>query len=123
MWGGRQQDPRAFSSLQSKRLISDPGASMQYRHGMKTVFACAVLVAMITRADAQGVAIIGEGLQSCQAWTDARRNRLDSGKSAWMLGMDGQTALTWVDGYCRDHPASNIASAGIAFVQAHPRGQ
>jgi hypothetical protein len=93
-------------------------------------------------ANAQGVAIIGEGLQSCGAWTTARTNQSDSEKAAWVLGylsgigfsgsqlglaplhdMDGETVLAWIDTYCRTHPASLIANAGGAFVQAHPHGR
>jgi hypothetical protein len=108
----------------------------------KMILACAGLIATSSPVSGQGVAIIGEGLQSCGNWTTARRDDLDASKTAWILGYlsgigfsgsqlgldplrntDGQAVLSWIDGFCRDHPVSNIAGAGAAFVQAFPRGR
>ncbi len=36
-------------------------------------------------------------------------------------GTDATHVWTWVDAYCRDHPADTIEQAAASFAAAHPR--
>ena len=38
-----------------------------------------------------------------------------------LKGMDQEGVSAWVDNYCHKHPLDTIATAGSAFVNAHPR--
>ncbi len=107
--------------------------------GLMTLIAAA-LASGQTWAQIQGspFLVVGAGLAPCEAWVEARRDRTAVAFEQWVLGFvsgvsaaspgiaplfrtDGQTVAGWVDNYCLEHPRETIATAGAAFVSAHPR--
>jgi len=110
---------------------------------MRIVLGCLVAVGVMTgSADAQTSRAIGAGIASCRTWA---ANRLYPGSGLalqdgqWILGflsgvgwlgtprlnpldcMNAQAVFAWVETYCHANPLENIAHAGDAFVEAHPR--
>jgi hypothetical protein len=106
---------------------------MQFR---SLVFAIAMLA--FSAAPASSVRIVGYGLSSCGAWTDARRTQSANNliHASWALGYisgvneavnafekkdilvrhDAQAILAWMDAYCGSNPLDKIKGALDALV-------
>lgn len=76
--------------------------------------------------------IYGAGTNSCGLWTDAREDDTWFTSGQWILGFisaanqyskvapaktDARSLASWVDDYCREHPASDLAGAARELVE------
>lgn len=77
--------------------------------------------------------IYGAGTNSCAQWTESRKSRAWFTSGQWVLGFvsaantysktppaksDAQSMARWVDDYCRDHEASDLAEAAQQLTEA-----
>ena len=110
---------------------------------MRISFAIAAVVLALS-TNAYGRGIIGDGGQSCGAWTEerARDSRSSEYMKVWVLGyvsgvnmhmgdnypniigggVDASAIWAWIDNYCRAHPLEIIQGAAIKLVEELLRG-
>ena len=83
---------------------------------------------------AQAYDVVGVGIWSCAAWTDARKNRSSDTTEQWTLGflsgigsvgtkgreplrgLPPQAVTEYLDKYCRTNPKDTIAHAAETFA-------
>jgi hypothetical protein len=101
---------------------------------MKLVLAFLALITCLvgTGGMAQAHDVVGVGVWSCAAWTDARKNLRSDTTEQWALGflsgigfaqqgvdplrdLAPQAVSEWLDKYCRSNPKDTIAHAAAAF--------
>ena len=95
-------------------------------------------------AQADSIAILGQGSLSCLNWTQVRNAPLATadakmdraGEEAWVIGflsgagayakgknplrgLEAVDILTSIDDYCAAHPQERMVNAAIAFMDSH----
>lgn len=93
------------------------------------------LLALVCLALAAPAVAEGRAARSCRKWAEERslaEGKADMNKipvlisKAWFLGylrgrgelaggFDDESIFLWLDNYCRDHPADDLAGAGLAL--------
>ena len=101
----------------------------------KIVAAFALVVALLGAGkDAHAYDVVGVGIWSCAAWTDARKHVQSDSTEQWTLGflsgigflgqqrgiaplrgLAPQAVAEWLDRYCRSKPKDTIAHAAEMF--------
>jgi len=101
---------------------------------MKQALATLALITCLVGNDgmAQAHDVVGVGVWSCAAWTDARKNLKSDTTEQWALGflsgigfgqqgveplrgLPPQAVSDWLDKYCRSNPKDTIAHAAETF--------
>jgi hypothetical protein len=86
-------------------------------------------------ADERTINAMGHGVESCQAWLEARKDGYSAGYGDWLLGyltgvnlwgptsgrdllrnQNAQEMIEWVDKYCTVFPKDNIESAARQLI-------
>jgi hypothetical protein len=111
---------------------------------MKIFIMCAATAVLSVAGARQAFAYheVGAGVDTCATWTSDRQNPAAAPAlqdEQWVLGfltgigfaggvsddplngMDAAGVWTWIDSYCKQHPAEKVVTAARAFFKSHPR--
>jgi hypothetical protein len=120
-------------SMRFVRRSADTGARLLLLVHLVAVLICGALIPAL--ADERTINAMGHGVESCQAWLEARKNGSSAGYGDWLLGYltgvnlwgptsgrdllrnrKAQEMIEWVDKYCTAFPNETIESGARQLI-------